>query len=155
QVFGSSFGAASSSAWDDVGGWRPASTKRIVSVDQGGALTRISAKWFCVLAAFLLAAPLLSARAVGEGGDRDKTVSSSPLRDFSSSFGFDSAPRVSGSSLRTPSSAPRPTTVAARTSPAAPARAATPAPRPTVTPAPPPPPPPLPAVQPPVAPAAL
>src|SRR5207244_5674080 len=37
-------------------------------VDQRSLLTRISAKWCCVVVALLLAVPLISARAVGEGG---------------------------------------------------------------------------------------
>jgi len=95
-------------------------------------LTRISAKWCCVLVALLLAAPLLSARAVGEGATT-QTVLGSRV--------FSAAP----SSL--PHRAPSlPTPVLVRSSIAAPRSIVTPAP---------PPPAPLPAVQPPAAPSGL
>lgn len=95
-------------------------------------MTRISAKWCCVVVALLLAVPLISARAVGEGGATQAAGRNDLLR---------AAP--------SPSASPRPATPRP-TTPPAPRPVITPAPRPVITPAPPPKP--LPAVQPPTAP---
>ena len=95
-------------------------------------MTRISAKWCCVVVALLLAVPLISARAVGEGGATQAAGRNDLLR---------AAP--------SPSASPRP--APPRTPTPAPARPSTPVPRPMITPAPSPPKP-LPAVQPPTAP---
>jgi len=93
---------------------------------------KISAKWCCVLAALVLAAPLLSARAVG-----DHSASQTVL----GSGGYSAAP----SSLTRPADR-FPAPVLVRPSP--------PAPHPIATPAPPPPTP-LPAIQPPAPPSGL
>jgi hypothetical protein len=85
-----------------------------------------------VLVALLLAAPLLSAKAVGEGGVTQAALRNGPLM---------AAPVPSPSPRPAPSRSPTP----------APVRTSPPTARPTVTPAPPPPAP-LPAVQPPAAP---
>jgi len=103
-----------------------------VSVRQGGALRKLSARWCCVLVAMLLAAPLLSAKAVGEGGAAQPSLNSGLLKAAASPF-------------------PSPRPVPSRPPTPLPARPSPPVPRATVTPAPPPPAP-LPAVQPPAAP---
>ena len=102
-----------------------------VSVRQGGALRKLSARWCCVLVAMLLAAPLLSAKAVGEGDAAPPSLNNGLLKAAASPF-------------------PSPRPVPSRPPAPLPARPSPPVPRATVTPAPPPPAP-LPAVQPPAA----
>src|SRR4029453_18822492 len=115
----------------------------------GGALTNLSARWCCVLTALLFAAPLLSARAIGEESDPNRRLVSDLTPAVSPAASSKPAPLAFGTSFH----------VIARSQPAPPLSTApratarpVPPPPPTPAPTPPPTPAPLPAVQPPTAP---